>query len=603
MKNSSRDDSALSGRIRLLPDHVKRKIAAGEVVEGPFSVLKELLENSVDSGATAIDVDISGGGLKRISVKDNGRGIVREDLALLLQEHATSKIGSLEDLENILTFGFRGEALSSISAISRLTLCTRSVHEDIGGRLVSSEGGLEISDFAGPSGTLLIVENLFYNVPARKKFLKSPPAEMRALRETFLRTALPHPEISFSLSSDGERQLTLPAVADLPGRIGQIYGAAVRDNLHHARIDDPGMRLEGYLSGPDFSKSSRSLQILYVNRRPIEYRYLGFLLTRAYEAVLSRGQHPAALLFMDVSPDLIDVNIHPAKREIKFRDQKRLDGLIIHMAREVLGGRVHSVREDLFREPAPEQGLSGSGLGREPFRESKTLQQDLFREGVMSGREETPPPTGEGVSHREMLRDVHDLYRVLREDDGIRVLNLLFDAYILAEYGETLHIIDFHAAHERLLFDDIMARDFQPESQELIFPVVRDMGLEELKAVAENIGLFSEIGFDIEEFSDHSIIIRAVPFQRADWDVEKYFQETAEALAAGNYDPAERKRIIAAKTACHAARRAGDGISEGEMHSLVRKILLGEHEMRCPHGRPLVYKLEKKDLEKIFRRS
>ncbi|HPQ54244.1 MAG TPA: DNA mismatch repair endonuclease MutL, partial [Spirochaetota bacterium] len=279
-------------RIRVLPDSVKNKIAAGEVVEGPFSVLKELMENAIDSGAGVIDVEVSGSGLKKILVRDNGEGISREDLPLTIQEHATSKIVTVEDIETITTCGFRGEALSSISSISKFTLLSRSGAEQLGGRLESEGERVDVSDYAGPPGTTAIVENLFYNIPARKKFMKSPSAEMRSIRQTFLRTALAWPAISFSLTIDDDRKLTLPAVDDTAERITQIYGKGVGNGLYYEKLRDIRVAVEGYVSGPDYFKSSRSMQMIYVNRRPVEYKYLGFLLSRGYEAILKKGQYP-----------------------------------------------------------------------------------------------------------------------------------------------------------------------------------------------------------------------------------------------------------------------------------------------------------------------
>ncbi|HPL18744.1 MAG TPA: DNA mismatch repair endonuclease MutL [Spirochaetota bacterium] len=351
-------------RIRLLPDSVKKKIAAGEVVEGPFSVIKELVENAIDAGASHVDVQVLEGGLRKITVRDDGRGMHRDDVPLAVMEHATSKIEDIHDIERISSYGFRGEALSSISSVSRLTILSRRADEATGARLAGADGAVEVSDYAGPAGTTVIVENLFYNVPARKKFLKTVRTETRFIREIFVKLAIPHPEIAFSLDVDDDRQVTLNRAGSVEERLGQIYGGSIMDDLYRVELQDLKVSMRGFLSKPHYLRSNRAMQMLYVNNRPVEYRYLGFLLSRAYEAVAPRGKYPAGIIFIDIDARLVDVNIHPAKKEVKLFDGHYIDRLILALGEKAVS-REHAVRDAVFspgtsdkqRPPTPPGGL------------------------------------------------------------------------------------------------------------------------------------------------------------------------------------------------------------------------------------------------------
>lgn len=583
-------------RIRVLPDIVKKKIAAGEVVEGPFSVVKELVENSIDAGAGRIDVQVAEGGLKKIAVRDDGRGMYRDDIALAVAEHATSKIEDIHDIERISSYGFRGEALSSISSVSRLAILSRRAEEETGGRLTASDGNVQVADFNGPAGTAVIVENLFYNVPARKKFLKSARTELRLIREVLIKTAIPHPEIAFSLDVDDTRQVTLPRAATIDERLAQVYGSGIMNDLYHETLHDLKVSVSGFLSRPHYLKSSRSMQFMYVNMRPVEYRYLGFLLSKAYEAVAGRGKHPAGIIFIDIDPGLVDVNIHPAKKEVKLFDGRYIDRLVLSLA-EKATGREHRVDGGLLvpagiqdAGPAAPGGplpLPGAGAGlpgidaRAPF---AAHAPDLS----------APSPA--------YLRDVAVLYRDVEAGGAARIIGLAFDTYILLEKGEFLYFIDFHAAHERVLYDALLERGVQFASQRLAFPLVKELSIQDHALVMENIEHFSQIGFDIEDFSDHSLSISAIPEIARGADPAGLIDDFLASVRGEGRSPGTLE-AVAATVACHAAKRAGDSMSRADMETLVEKIFSGKHGMRCPHGRPFVYKLEKADIEKMFRRQ
>ncbi len=586
-------------RIKLLPDSVKKKIAAGEVVEGPFSVIKELVENSIDAGASHIDVQVLEGGLRKITVRDDGRGMYRDDIPLAVMEHATSKIEDIHDIECISSYGFRGEALSSISSVSRLTILSRRADEENGARLTGTEEGIETGDYAGPVGTTIIIENLFYNVPARKKFLKSVRTETRFIREIFLKLAIPHPDIAFSLDVDDSRQVTLNKAGAIEERLGQIYGSAVMDDLYQVELRDLKVSISGFLSKPHFLKSNRTMQILYVNGRPVEYRYLGFLLSKAYEAVAVRGKYPAGIIFIDIDARLVDVNIHPAKKEVKLFDSHYIDRLILALGEKAIG-REHLVRPGVF--------TTGSAVNNRPV--EGTPDSTV----VPAGARLFPGTSGSGSFHgiesREgigfststYVKDAADLYHDIEESRRPRIIGIAFGTYIILEKEGRLYFIDFHAAHERILYDALMDKKEAPESQRLAFPRVMELSVDDHALVIENIDLFSENGFDIEDFSDNSIKISSVPVVARDADAADLVADFLESVR-GEYRVSNVRERIASTVACHAAKRAGDRLTECDMETLVSELFGKERQLVCPHGRPFVYKMEKGDIERMFKRQ
>ncbi|MBN2157827.1 MAG: DNA mismatch repair endonuclease MutL [Spirochaetes bacterium] len=584
-------------RIQVLPDSVKKKIAAGEVVEGPFSVIKELVENSIDAGASAIDVRVFEGGHKKMLVRDNGRGIHREDAHLAVMEHATSKIRDIHDIAGISSYGFRGEALSSISSVSRCTILSRRPQDQIGAKLVVNDAGVEQSEFAGPAGTTIIVENLFYNVPARKKFLRSAGAEIKSIRETILKIAIPHPGISFNLELDDKRAITLPKTESVDSRIMQIYGSGIMNDLLSVELRDLKVNVAGYLSRPHFLKSSRSMQILYVNRRPVEYRYLGYLLTKAYEAVAVRGKYPAGIIFVEIDPSLVDVNIHPAKKEVKLFDTHYIDRLIISLAGKALD-REHTVEERFFRPGDEEprktaESDSAAGVERErPLFSGGTSAPVRFLYG------DGAPPVRR---YSNAVRDTAETY-LDDNESGIRIIGMAFGTYIILEKDNSIYFVDFHAAHERVIYDSIMDKERTFESQRLAFPKILEMSLDDHAIITENIQHFLQIGFDIEEFSDNSIKISAVPEAVHGSDAAELLLEFLGTVRGESLASSIAERI-AATVACHAAKRSGDRMSPSDMDRLMTDIFREGRQLRCPHGRPFVYKMGRDEIERMFKRQ
>jgi len=569
-------------------------IAAGEVVEGPFSVVKELIENSIDAGSNAVDVQVYDSGLKKIFVRDDGFGILKDDIALSIQEHATSKITDSSGLHHVTTYGFRGEALSSISSISDMVILSKTSGESAGSRLESAGGTVTISEFAGMRGTTVIVENLFYNMPARKKFLKSKKTELRNIRETILKMALPAYNISFTFDVDGRREISLPSAKTQDERIQQIFGKTILQSLYLEELIDLKVKLKGYLSKPDFMKSSRNMQFLFVNSRPIEYKFLSFHLQRAYDAVIPRGKYPAAIIFIEIDPELIDVNIHPAKREVKLFDQKYIDDMIYNLASKCLN-KPHSI-PDVFFKTASSAAVSDT---KPVFSEAGSYSQ---HNGVVSAPvaeyKSEPAYSGSLFDPSEEAIPVNSELKIGR---GLKILGTLFNTYILIEDDDKLHLIDFHAAHERILYDKLKINHAEIEYQELIFPVSIELSIDEFELVADNIEIFNEIGFEIEEFSDYTVIVRSAPVIAGNEKIDELIKNMIDNIKDGikSNDLVERFYSL---IACHSAKRAGDKMSSTDMETLTRMVMNGDIELRCPHGRPFLFTINQNDLERIFKR-
>lgn len=567
-------------------------IAAGEVVEGPFSVVKELIENSVDAGASHVDIQVYDSGLKKIMVRDDGSGIVREDIPLAIQEHATSKITDISGLNSVMTYGFRGEALSSIASISDIVILSKTADEQTGSRLESSAGRVSVTDFAGNTGTTVIVENLFFNMPARKKFLKSKKTELRSIRDTIMAMALPAFDVSFTLEVDDRREFTLPAAKSQDERVAQIFGKTVMQSLFVEELFDLKVRMKGYLSKPDFMRGSKNMQFFYVNGRAVEYRFLSFHLSRAYDAVIPKGKYPAALIFTEIDPELIDVNIHPAKREVKLFDQRYMDEMVFNLASKCLN-RPHQLPEAFFRnrvsEPEPFEAADQSRP--EPERELHAVKIE-----AVNHEEEVS-----ALSLFEPVADDIPMQRNIAADPGRKILGTIFGTYIIVEDNDRLHMIDFHAAHERMIYDNLISGRVDIEYQELLFPVTVDLALGELRLVKDNMDVFNGIGFEIEEFSDYTVIVRTAPVIAGKEKIDELVKNMIDNIKDGIKSNDLNERFYSL-VACHSAKRSGDRLSDSDMTELVRMVLDGSFELRCPHGRPFLYTLNRSDLERIFKR-
>ena len=574
-------------RIHILPDVVANQIAAGEVVERPASVVKELVENSLDAGARGIQVLIEGGGKQRIRVSDDGMGMGREDALLSLDRHATSKISRAAELARVSTFGFRGEALPSIAAVSRLTIETGEAG-DPAGTAVRVEGGsiLSVQDFPRRPGTTVEIRNLFFNAPARRKFLKSAGAETRAVSEALVGLALANPSVAFSLASGDRVLLDLPPVDDVATRISDLWGPEEASTLLSAGGEVNGLGLRGLVQRPDAAAPGFRRAYLFVNGRPFKNPALLRAADRGYRTTTAQGQRPWLFLYLQLMDGSVDVNVHPAKLEVRFQDSGRVESFVEETVREALAGSESSASLDSQLAPprmVVREGESGRGRGRaEPLDDS---QMALFLAGTQ-GEEQTP--VGSTELGRPRLWQVHD-------------------SYLLAEIREGLLIIDQHSAHERVLFQRLMGA-FQgsgQESQRLLFPLTLRLSSAEARQVLDLKGMFSRDGFEVEEFGGDTVILQSVPNPNRYFNAERCFREMIQELTEGSElvrSAKNQHERIAMTFACKGAIKAGQRLTQEEMAELFDALFATDLPYHDVHGRPTIVRLSSAELERKFGR-
>ncbi len=555
-------------KVRKLPPGLVSRIAAGEVVERPASILKELIENSLDAGADRIYIEIRKAGRVLIKVKDNGSGMSREEAILSLERHATSKIYSDSDFYSVSTFGFRGEALPSMATVSRLRMLTKS-NESSAGTEVRVESGevLETKPVACTTGTTIEVRELFFNTPARRKFLKSDAHENAAMKEVISRFLLAFPEVHFEVVTDGKKKVFPPESLEV--RIRELF-----DEENIIEVNYRGnIEITGFIQKPGSSRAGR-LQYFFVNRRFIKNRLLTAALYEAYRAMLPKHRHPLALLFINISPEEIDVNVHPTKIEVRFRQEK-----------EVLKELVEAIRKALYPPRADSKIIT-------PV--TRTIEDFSSIGKINTGK----PEVNEDKAKYSPEKNLED--NILR---GIKPLAQLFNTYILAEHSLGLVMIDQHAAHERVLYEKFLKKYSagKIEKQRLLKPEVILLAPEESAAMLENIEFLENMGFEIEDFGGESIIIRTVPLFIG--KMENFKEFIAEIADAGRISDINRRRDeMIYRVACTGAVKAGDFMLEEEMKALIEKLRRADNPRTCPHGRPTYIILEKRDIERKFRR-
>ena len=591
--------------IRPLPDLLISQIAAGEVVERPASVLKELLENALDAGSRRIQIQLEEGGVKRIRVSDDGCGIDKDQLALALTRHATSKIASLEELERVATLGFRGEALASIAAVARLTLTSRQSAADHAWRL-SGEAGAHPEPAALAVGTVVEMRDLYYNTPARRKFLKSEATEFAHCADVLKRIALSHPERAFTLSHQGRVSLHLPA-GELSQRIGTILG---EDFLAQSRCLDSGpgvIRLSGHCALPTHSRARSDAQFCYVNGRFVRDKLLSHALREAYQDMLHGSRHPAWCLFLEIDPALVDVNVHPAKTEVRFRDARAVHQFVFHAVHKALSSTVAedagerryetpgSVRPQQTPFPAPPTRFLHSPNLR--VAESATTAYLRFTETAR------PPATENATSASEIAAPV-------RDDDTPPLgyaLAQLHGVYVLAQNAQGLVLVDMHAAHERILYEKLKnALDSrQVSTQALLFPAVFSADALTLATAEEHAETLQTLGFDLAPMGPTQLAVRALPalLQAAD-PVALALALLAELREHGiTKILTTRRNELLATMACHGAVRARRQLSIPEMNALLRQMEATERADQCNHGRPTWTQLSMSELDRLFLRG
>jgi len=566
-------------RIRLLPEHVANQIAAGEVVERPASVVKELVENALDADAHRISVTIKNGGRTGIIVADDGFGMSRDDALLALERHATSKIQKAEDLAEIASLGFRGEAIPSIAAVSRFTLTTRE-RGALGGTQIEIAGGriLSVQETGGAEGTVVEVRNLFFNLPARRKFLRSVPTETAHCEHIVTLCALAHPDVAFRLVLDGREVFNLAPTDRLRDRLRELYGAQLAEQLVPVAWAAGAIEITGFIGKPGVSRADRRQQHLFVNRRPVESRGINFALLEGYHTALMKGQFPVTFLFVNLDPALVDVNIHPAKREVKFRDEPAVRQAVIAAVRNAVEPKGASPRPIPATMPAPPLALRG-----EPA------------PGPVARQIELPHPTP-------------PVAEVPTEEQGTwRVLGVLGELYVLVESPEGLVLLDQHAAHERVLFEK-MLRELKTEAapaQKLLLPVTLELDARDALFLKANLGTLHQLGMSVSEFGDKTFLVDAVPPYFPLSDVAQVFRNIVDELRQVGEEVHVRRLTEdkIATTVCRHAVKAHDPLSGAELRSLLQQLHQCELPYTCPHGRPTMIQISYAELEKKFGRK
>jgi len=580
----------MTRRIQVLPDAVANQIAAGEAVERPASVVKELVENALDAGAKRVDVSVERGGKRLIRVSDDGVGMGREDALLCFDRHATSKITSASDLFSVRTFGFRGEALPSIAAVSRVTLETSDGAGDAGTRVVVEGGRMtNVEDFPRQRGTTVEVRNLFYNAPARSKFLKAIAAETRAISETVTGLALANPRVAFTLTSDGRPLLELEGVDAASSRVAQIWGIDQAGTLIAAEHTENGLEMHGLVQRPDAAKPGVRRSYLFVNGRPFRANELLRAADRGYRTTIPGGSRPWLFLYLRVPGADVDVNVHPTKAEVRFRDHNRVEALIEDAVRSALDRPDSSATFEARPEPPR---LVVRERVEQAARPSHDDQMALFMSGLDAERE------GEG-GETPILPDPQTMRPRLWQ-----VLN----TYVLAETRDGILVVDQHSAHERILYQRLMdAYERGGEhGQRLLFPITVRLTTPEVACVEELSGLLARTGFEVEGFGGDTVIVHAVPNPHPWFDAERAFREMVHELTHGSdlVRSARNQHERIAKTfACKSAIKAGQRLSQEEMQQLFDQLFATELPHHDVHGRPTVVRLSATELARKFGRS
>ncbi len=595
-------------QIRLLPDQLISQIAAGEVVERPASALKELLENSLDAGSTEIQVSLMQGGIKQLRVTDNGGGIAQDDLAMALTRHATSKIASLEDLESVASLGFRGEALASIASVSRTAILSRAQATKHAWRIASEGSDIKpLEPAALDVGTIVEVDDLYFNTPARRKFLKTETTEFGHCEEAFSRIALSRPDVAFMLQHNG-RALSRFSISEPSKRFSEVLGAEFAAESIYIDEFAAGLRLWGMAAKPTFNRNSRDMQYVYVNGRFVRDKLIAHAIRQAYQDVLHHERHPAFVLFLELDPNLVDVNVHPAKTEVRFRDGQAIHRFIFHSLHKALAtptGASSAVtagqaQHNPFSAPYPAYQSQINLVANE----SPNFYQKLFGDIQNTALQ---PNRDKGVS----LQGFEPSFAEKQEFPLGFAVAQIHGVYVLAQNTQGLVVVDMHAAHERIMYEQLKnALDAKTVAmQPLLIPVSFNADKLEVAAVHEALASgdnsLQQLGFDIAILSPTTLAVRAVPaiLQEADAvtlarDVLRDLREFGASRAL-----TERRNELLGTMACHAAVRANRSLTIPEMNALLRDMEATERSGQCNHGRPTWFQVSMQDLDKMFMRG
>ena len=598
-------------KIRVLADHVANQIAAGEVVERPASVAKELVENSIDAGATRITIEIEAGGRRLLKVSDDGEGMVRDDAILAFERHATSKLHTAEDLISIGTLGFRGEALASIASVAKVELITSTAGASAGTRVLIEGGRMrDVKDAAHPRGTTIAVRDLFFNVPARRKFLRSEATETFHLTNLVTHYALAHPEIAFAFVNNGRDVVRAVPAKDLRERAYQIFGEEFLENLLPVDGGDTLVaRVTGFVSAPRDRRTSRDSQYLFVNRRFVRDRMIGRSLSEGYRSILPHGVYPAALLFIETPLEEVDVNVHPAKTEVRFRRSAAVADAVREAIRDALARneyvpQIPQITQTQvasaavsFTQPPPQPRIEFA-----PLPSGDEIARDIEEMIRSSSFVKSPSPLPPLNSAERLVREVTP--ETL--STNIHPLGQLEESFIIATDDEGLLLIDQHVAHERVLFDKYRALESErrPESQQLLVPETFDLTPAQAAVFDQLAPELETYGFELMRLSGRTVAIRAVPADLPAGEARNMLSELLETVDPEKKTSAHEtlKDEIAASLACHAAIKVNMTLTPEKMRWLIDRLLQTSSPTTCPHGRPVILRLKMRDILKGFHR-
>jgi DNA mismatch repair protein MutL len=597
------------GRITRLPDDLANQIAAGEVVERPASIVKELVENAIDAEATRIAITVEYGGKKLIRVEDDGIGMAPDDARLCLERHATSKIRRADDLESIATLGFRGEALPSIASVSHFRLRTRARGSDSGTEIRVNGGAIEsVVEAGGPEGTLVEVADVFYNLPARRKFLKSDAAESTQVSKIVTQLSLSYPEVGFTLISAGRTVLRCPPVTSLPDRLYQLYGD--RQDLIEVHREASGVSLNGFIAALTDTGPRRGPQNVFVNRRIVKDKTIAHAMLDAYSVASNRERSPEVHLFLTLPPDRVDVNVHPTKAEVRFRDQSFVHEIVRRALIDALG-KEHAPElqlrtSDVLPPPRPVTPAIPGVLAGGVYTSRWTPQQGTYGGGTPRDADGIAL-AGDGVTNAERALSVRGAAATVDAVRPLIPLGQFRDTFIVAIDDEGVAIIDQHVAHERVLFERIMARlnSGTLESQRLLVPLVLGLPAPAREALRARAAELLRFGFEIEEFGGDSVRVSAVPALLERHESERAIRALAEDLEGldRGLEIQEGLKRIAASMACHAAVKANYPLTMEKMAHILEELRQTAHSTICPHGRPVMLRITRRELERNFERS
>lgn len=602
--------------IRLLPSHLVNQIAAGEVIERPAAVVKELVENALDAGATRVDVTTREGGVSAITVQDNGDGMTRDDIKLAVERHATSKLPE-DNLEMISSFGFRGEALPSIASVSRMTIASRKRGNSDAWQLQIDGGEMrDIKPTSLSEGTRIDVQDLFYATPARLKFLKSLPTEYGHILETLERLAMAWPNVSFSLSEEGRKPWRCEAVPGLfpeqrKARLGAILGADFANNAVLVDASRGGVNLSGWIGLPTLNRAFARDQYLFVNNRPVRDRVLLGAVKAAYGDLIPHGRHAVVALFLDMPMAEVDINVHPAKLEVRFRDGALIRGLIISTLRQALHAEAKITSNTLSDATLQSFQASQSFQRAAPYggQPSYNWQPPVEQQRSMSGFSDVAQPFAKQYINNDFVAATQqDNSPVEAQDYPLgAALAQIHETYIVAQTGDGLVLVDQHAAHERLTYERMKAAlaSGGVKRQGLLIPEVVELSELDATRILEKQSEFAELGLILESFGGNAIVVHEIPALLNKTNIQKLIQDLAAEIGEWGHAISLKEKLeeVCSTIACHGSIRAGRALTREEMNALLRQMEATPHSGQCNHGRPTYIELKFSDVEKLFQRK